>query len=157
MNGEGSQLEEFSDKPDLSPSDDAQDQQPLVQLSATWSGPIPAPGDLKRYEDLLPGAADRILKMAEIAQENRHERASSELEIERSALEKDSKRSYLGIMAALLISLFCIGGGIYLISNGHEWAGTILVGIDLVGLVGVFIYGTNSSRIEERRRDADEE
>lgn len=30
-----------------------------------WSGPVPRPADLAAYEQTLPGAADRILRMAE--------------------------------------------------------------------------------------------
>lgn len=30
-----------------------------------WSGPVPRPADLAAYDQTLPGAADRILRMAE--------------------------------------------------------------------------------------------
>ena len=33
---------------------------------------------------------------------------------------------------------------------GQVWAGVALVGIDLAGLIAVFIYGTNSRRTEFR-------
>ena len=43
------------------------DKQTQVTVSATevWAGPIPPPEALQKYEDLVPGAANRILKMAE--------------------------------------------------------------------------------------------
>ena len=37
----------------------------MVMRSEMYSGPIPPPEALARYEEIQPGAADRILKMAE--------------------------------------------------------------------------------------------
>jgi uncharacterized membrane protein len=33
--------------------------------SELWHGPIPPPQTLEKYENILPGAADRILQLAE--------------------------------------------------------------------------------------------
>lgn len=43
-------------------------------------GPIPPPADLARYEEVFPGAAERLLRMAEVEAEHRH---LSELELKR--------------------------------------------------------------------------
>lgn len=37
----------------------------LVELA--WQGPLPPPGQLAEYEKIVPGAAARILAMAEVA------------------------------------------------------------------------------------------
>ena len=37
-------------------------------------------------------------------------------------------------------------GGIYLIIQGHDWAGGILIGLDLVGLATVFVLGSSFRR-----------
>ena len=109
MSETDSQIEESSDKPEIPASHDVESRSPVVQVSASWSAPLPTPGDLERYESVLPGAADRILKMAESVQDNRHELNRMSLETERLVVLEDSKRSYLGVMSALLISLVCIG------------------------------------------------
>lgn len=36
----------------------------------SWSAPLPAPDDMVRYEQIIPGAAERILRMAEREQEH---------------------------------------------------------------------------------------
>jgi len=41
------------------------------QTTVAYSGPIPHPNDLARYEEILPGAAERIMKMAELQAEHR--------------------------------------------------------------------------------------
>ncbi|MCY3770634.1 MAG: DUF2335 domain-containing protein [Gemmatimonadetes bacterium] len=43
----------------------------LVVEASLHIGPIPDPEDLKRYESILPGLADRIVTMAEKEQEER--------------------------------------------------------------------------------------
>ncbi len=39
---------------------------------AEYQGPIPPPQMLARYEEIVPGAGERILAMAEKEQQNRH-------------------------------------------------------------------------------------
>ena len=75
------------------------------------------------------------------------------IQMERTVILGDSKRSYLGLGAAFILSAMVILGGIYVIVVGHPWAGATLVGINIVGLAGVFIYGTNSRRAERERKD----
>lgn len=46
-----------------------------TQITAVsqYSGPLPRPEDLIRYNDAVPGAAERILAMAEREMNHRHE------------------------------------------------------------------------------------
>ena len=134
----------------------------FVSLQASaWSAPLPAPDDFQRYEDILPGTANRILELVEKQQNHQHtqertvlEQARLLLDMDQKVANGDSRRAYLGIFAGLSLSLVTIGGGIYLISNGHDWAGLTLAGINLTGLAGVFVYGVRI-RHAERRRNAE--
>ena len=45
----------------------------LLHLKEEYSGPIPHPNILRQFEEVIPGSAERILKMAEKEQEHRHE------------------------------------------------------------------------------------
>lgn len=42
-------------------------------IEESWAGPLPSPEDFKMYEDTLPGAAERILCMAESQQQFQRE------------------------------------------------------------------------------------
>ena len=42
-----------------------------MYISRKFSGPLPSPDAFREYEDVLPGAADRILGMAEFQLQNR--------------------------------------------------------------------------------------
>ncbi|MCY3745033.1 MAG: DUF2335 domain-containing protein [Acidobacteria bacterium] len=39
---------------------------------ARYEGPLPTAGQLEKYETVLPGAAERIVSMAEAEHQNRH-------------------------------------------------------------------------------------
>lgn len=111
--------------------------------SASWLGPLPPPGALRLFEDVVPGSAERILAMAE-------RQADHRIQMEKKIIRGDFTQSYLGLAAGFILSTMVILGGIYLISLGHDWAGGGLIGLNLVGLAGVFVYGSNIRRLPRR-------
>lgn len=142
----------------LNPAEESAIEEISFRQTIAWSGPLPAPVDFQRYEEILPGAANRILEIVERQQSHQHdqerlalEQAGIILDIERKAATSDSRRAYLGIASGLTITLLTIGGSIYLIANGHDWAGLTLAGINLTGLAGVFVYGARTRRAARRR------
>jgi hypothetical protein len=44
-------------------------------ISAHWSGPLPPPAELEKIDQIIPGGADRLLRMAEKEQTHRIEDA----------------------------------------------------------------------------------
>ena len=126
----------------------------ITAIRASWRAPLPSPNALARYNDVLPGAAERILQMAERQQEQDHNIQMEAIIIERTVVVSDARRAYLGLLAGFIISLLVIVGGIYLIATGHDWAGAVLIGINLSGLVGVFVYGSKV-RSDERNRNVE--
>lgn len=79
--------------------------------------------------------------------------SSHRMYLEKVVVEGDSKRAYAGILAGLIVSLAVIGCTTFLIHQGREWIGGSLMGLNIAGLVGAFIYGTKVRR-EERARKA---
>ena len=67
--------------------------------------------------------------------------------MENTIIRGDSNRSYLGLVTGFVLSAMVILGGFYLIYQGHDLAGTVLIGLNLVGLAAVFVYGSNSRRL----------
>ena len=94
---------------------------------------------------IVPGAADRILQLTETQTAHR-------IAMERTVIRGDSRRSYLGLCAGFTLSAMVIGGGIYLIATGHDWAGSGLVGLNLTGLAAVFVYGSRARQAERERK-----
>ena len=72
--------------------------------------------------------------------------------LETTVINSDIRRSWGGLAAGLVVALVGMACGTWLISNGHDWAGSAIVTADLVGLVSVFVYGQHSRRAERRER-----
>lgn len=109
------------------------------------SGPIPDPMTLQRYDQIIPGAANRILLMAE-------EQATHRKEIEKIVIKSRSRDSLLGIISGFLLAFTTIVAGTLVMLKGQVWGGAVLGSAGLVGLVAVFIYGTNSNRKERESK-----
>ncbi len=109
--------------------------------AALYSGPIPDPIYLEKYEHICPGAADRIIKMAEKQAEHRQM-------LESMALKSNTRNSAFGVVFAFILGVITILCGATLAYFGRELSGTLLGSAGLIGLVGVFIYGTRSNQKE---------
>jgi len=115
------------------------------EVSMAFSGPLPHPEILKKYNEILQGAAERIIRMAE--QQAEHRRS-----MEQQAIKSDIKNSKLGIWFGFIIGISGITGGIMVAIFGKQpLFGGILSFASLASLVGVFIYGTQSHRKGKRQ------
>lgn len=103
------------------------------QLEISQS-PWPPPDILERYEQVMPGSADRLIKMVE--QEAEHRRA-----LETKQLNREIRETCTGQWMAFLIGIFTIAAGAYTALQGAEWPGALMGSGGVIGLVAVFIYG----------------
>ncbi|MCL2717099.1 MAG: DUF2335 domain-containing protein [Alphaproteobacteria bacterium] len=97
-------------------------------------GPIPSPQQLGEYEAVLPGAADRILSMAEKEQSNRHRWWHRRL-------TWDVVISILSLSFGFILSLSLASGAIYCAVIGQPWVAGVLVGSSACGAVATLIRG----------------
>lgn len=114
----------------------------LVQKTEISAGPIPHPDILQKYESVLTGSADRILKMAE-------KQSLHRMELEKKALKSNSISELLGLIFGFILAFSLISIGGFLIYNNKHIEGLTSIISTLVGLVSVFIYGKKSQK-EER-------
>jgi len=104
-----------------------------------YEGIFPPPMFLKGYEEVLPGAADRIFALTENNAKNR-------IEINNKKLKIESRNSLLGLIFGFTITLAFLAASVYLIAGGKQIAGTIIGTLDLVSLVSVFVIGTKKKK-----------
>lgn len=116
-----------------------------ARFSQEFSGPIPHPELFAKYEDVLPGSADRILKMAELQSEHRQY-------LEKSVIDSNIQDSKRGQYFAFILALVLIIGGFYLIANDKDAYGISLIIGSAATLVGIFIYGRKSERKEREEK-----
>jgi uncharacterized membrane protein len=119
--------------------------QALIQRQQHFTGPLPPPDLLAGYEQVLPGAAERIFAMAE--GQAKHRQA-----LERTVVVGGHRRSWAGLIVGGIVAFAFLIAAYRLIQAGHSLAGTFLGTVDLTGLVAVFVLGRAS-----QRRDASTE
>ena len=84
---------------------------PIAQrLAMSYEGPLPPAAEFQRYNAVVPGAADRILKMAEI-------QATHRQGIERLAVLADVASSMMGTVLAYIAFGGTMWGAVYLLMN----------------------------------------
>ncbi len=97
-----------------------------------FSGPLPHPEILQRYETIVPGAAERILKKFEAQTEHRQR-------LERKVVWTDSFKSITGLFCAFIIAMTTIIGGIYTALHGASFLGGSLSFTGLALVIGAFL------------------
>lgn len=92
----------------------------ITTMSASFSGPLPPPSVLEGYEKTLPGAADRIITMAETQLAHRHD-------MECTVIKSNVKNERTGMLLAFSLTMALMFFGFYLILNDKETAGYFAV------------------------------
>lgn len=115
-----------------------------VEISR-FSGPLPPPEELAKYEQVLAGSADRIIRMAE-------QQATHRQSLERAAIGSNAQVQKWGLVCAFIVAMTAIVGGIWLSLKGMSGAGlTSIIGA-LAALVGVFVYGKSEQKKELKKK-----
>lgn len=104
-----------------------------------FSGPIPPPNIIEGYENVLPGAADRIIKMAE-------QQSSHRQQMEQVKVHAESRDSFLGVIFAFILGIGCLGACIIMVIKVPVAAGAIcgsVIGVTGIGsIVSSFLKNT---------------
>lgn len=130
------------------PSKNSPNVKPTI-LSQQFSGPIPPASELERYEQIMPGLADRIMKQAELEQSERHknQRSLIELEIQTSKSEVLTSRFKIivGFISVCVIVWLCYFA---FVLGYKEQARDIAVYV-IVSLAAIFVIGKLSNFIKK--------
>lgn len=132
---------------------DSQVKQVIAKIESEFSGPIPPPHIIKGYEETLPGAANRILEMAERQAEHRQK-------MEFIMIHSESRDSLLGILFAFALGIGCIIASIVMVIKVPQNAGAIsgaLIGVTGIGsIITAFIKTTRSGYNNSEKQDKNE-
>jgi uncharacterized membrane protein len=112
------------------------------------SGPIPSSQELQKYDQVLPGAAERIVTRSEMQSDHR-------MALEKSVVNAQIAQSDRGQWIAAGLSAFCIIASVIVTLSGYPWVGGTLGGTTVVSLAGAFIYGKWEQRrdLEAKKKD----
>lgn len=119
----------------------------LIRQQSSFSGPLPPPEILKKFDEIVPGSAERIIKMAEGQFIHR-------TELERKVIESDIARSKWGQALGFIIAIVGLAGSVTISIYGSGLVGAVMGVSTLASLVGVFMYGSKT-RSDERIKKED--
>lgn len=117
----------------------------VVQIVAAevYRGPLPHPRHIQAYENACPGLADRIVAMAEKAQNRQETRLDRAM-----AYEYADRR--LGLIFGFCALLVLLISGVVVLYLGFEKTGSALLGAAILGtVIGTFVHGRRSSDDDE--------
>lgn len=112
-----------------------------VSQQYSFSGPLPPPEVLERYNQAMPGLAERIISMAE-------QQAKHRQQLETTVVNSNAFVQKVGPFLGFIVAMTAVGGGIYLILQGKDGYGLAAIIGALASLAGVFIYGKKKQRTE---------
>lgn len=124
---------------------EVQQQESLVAQTELFQGPLPPPGHLAAYDQIVPGAAERILRMAEDQAEHRRG-------LESIVVHSNVKQETRGQWFGFVIAMTAILGGIYLMDSGKSLWGAATAIAAIVGLVGLFVWSKRQQKRELREK-----
>lgn len=121
----------------IDPSQQQNGQSQNEIISQQWSGPLPPPGALAQFNDIIPNGAERIMQMVEREQAHRlqHENAGLQAHI------KDTRR---GHWMGAVIGVGCVAGSVFTAYiDAHPAVSVALVSVPVLGIIRAFIVGKN--------------
>lgn len=114
-----------------------QAQQQRVTQQVQWTGPLPPPDALDKFNQIIPNGADRILKMAESEQAHR-------IEYEKAGVLATAREARRGQYLGAAISLAAIVAAAVSAGMGAHWAVSVaFVGVPVLGLVRAIVRPRN--------------
>lgn len=114
-------------------------------MAARYQGPLPLPAHLEHYEKIVPGAAHRILAMAE--RQSNHRQT-----IERRTINTNNLTSVLGQIFALLVAFRAFAFSAHAMEQGHPAAAVTTIISTITALVSIFLYGRTKAGQERAKR-----
>lgn len=117
-------------------------QNSMMRIAAkgyAFSGPLPPPEALEKYNQALPGAAERIIKMAE-------EQSKHRQHLEKTVIESNAFVQKIGPFLGFVVAMTVVAGGFYLVAKGKDGYGIAAIIAALASLVGVFVYAKSKQK-----------
>lgn len=116
-----------------------------AQSTVHFSGPLPPPEILGKYDQISPGAAKIIIEMAD-------RQAGHRQGLENRVINSDIFNSRIGLIFGFIIGMTGIISGALLVYFGKTASGILLSGTTILSLVGTFVYGSQGRRKEREEK-----
>ena len=130
-------------------------------VAAAYSGPLPPPEFLRQYDDVCPGAAERILRNMEEESQHRRRCEAALIDSEVTRQREEARSNQFGQICAFLIATFGMAAGLWILltvpTTVGAIGGTILGGGPVVAIVTAFLKRRTESETVEDSESIPEE
>lgn len=109
--------------------------------ASAFSGPLPPPEILARYNEVVQNGAERIFAMVERQGIHREE-------LEKCVVQGNVRSQARGAWLGFIVSMFAMGAGAYLIAIGKGGYGFATILANLVALVSAFVFVRQRQKTE---------
>jgi uncharacterized membrane protein len=106
----------------------------ISQQTTTVQGPLPSPEILHHYNQIVPGAADRIIAMAE--HDFAHLQSMEKMRLSGMFIERRT-----GQIFAFILTILTLGSCVWLALTGHDRVAGIIGGATAISLASIFVLG----------------
>ena len=133
----------------------------LQRLLRSHQGPLPSPEAFASYEQTVPGAGDRILRLAE--EEATHRRSQEIVEGEHSRHLEDfdvrqaAKRQDWGLIFGGVMGTVITGAAIVIALLGNTVAAATIITTTVVSVTGIYVLGSRWRRQDQAPSPTDHE
>lgn len=110
------------------PSTDAE--QRAISISEQWAGPLPPPAALEHFERIAPGAAERLLQMAEQEQKHRHALEAAAMQTQQETVRLTARDNIVGMVLGFLALAGSLAAAVWAAATGAPWQ----VALGFIGL-----------------------
>ena len=136
----------------------------IAQMTSMHQGPIPDPRTLQSYEELCPGATDRIIAMAEENAKHHHKATMATLQLEENNQENEKEVAKLyfkdrktGFNYGAILFAVCLLASIGFFFIQYNFAGTIFISVTMLSVIMKFIPTKQSIHNDKDNTDSSEE
>ncbi|WP_083918270.1 DUF2335 domain-containing protein [Methylosarcina fibrata] len=132
------------------PNKNSHRQQVVSAQLTNYQGPIPHPDILRGFDQLVPGTAQRLIKLAEdeslhrrrleaLALNSNIETQQKQIALDERQIRSVSRSDAIGQIFGFIICLICIASATYLGLKDHEWLAGAIAAIPTGALIKAFI------------------
>lgn len=93
----------------------------VLAASQEWNGPLPPPAALEHFERIVPGAAQRILHMAEDEQRHRHSLEAAAMHTQQETVRLTARDNLVGMLLGFLAFAASLAVAVWMAFAGNPW------------------------------------
>jgi uncharacterized membrane protein len=111
----------------------------LIAQVTQYSGPLPPSEELERYNQVVPGLADRLVTTFE-------KQASHRMELEKLVITNQVKEGNRGQIIGAILAILFLFGALWITHDGYPWVGGTIGGTTVVSLATLFVLGKKAQK-----------